>query len=158
MGKIPCKVFEEDSMTYLAALLYGGDFLNNPFIGLWMFLSISAVSLFVVFIPLVTWINSRRKEREAFYKADTFRRVAESSGEGAKAALAMLQEEGRQARIKRRESMKIGGLTNLAVGIALLIFLRALVGNEPVYLCGLIPGFIGVAMLVYALFLAPPVE
>ena len=149
---------QEDSMTYLAALLFDGDFFNNPYIGLWMFLSIGAVSLFVVFIPLVTWIGSRRKEREAYYKAETFRRVAESSGEGAKAALAMLQEEGRQARIKRRESMKIGGLTNLAVGIALLIFLHALVGNEPVYLCGLIPGFIGVAMLVYALFLAPPVE
>jgi len=36
--------------------------------------------------------------------------------------------------------------------------LRALIGNAPVYLCGLIPGLIGVAMLVYALFLAPPVE
>jgi hypothetical protein len=54
--------------------------------------------------------------------------------------------------------MKIGGVINLAVGVALLIFLRALIGNEPVYLCGLIPGFIGVAMLIYALFLAPPIE
>jgi hypothetical protein len=150
--------FEEDSMTNLAMLFGGDEIFTNPDFGMWMFLSIGAVSMFVVFIPLVTWIDSRRKEREAFYKADTFRRVAESSGEGAKAALAMLQEEGRQARIKRRESMKIGGLTNLAVGIALLIFLHALVGNEPVYLCGLIPGLIGVAMLVYVFFMAPPVE
>jgi len=145
-------------MTNLAMLFGGDEIFTNPDFGMWMFLSIGAVSMFVVFIPLVTWIDSRRKEREAFYKADTFRRVAESSGEGAKAALAMLQEEGRQARIKRRESMKIGGLTNLAVGIALLIFLHALVGNEPVYLCGLIPGLIGVAMLVYVFFMAPPVE
>jgi len=144
-------------MTNLAMLFGGDEIFTNPDFGMWMFLSIGAVSMFVVFIPLVTWIDSRRKEREAFYKADTFRRVAESSGEGAKAALAMLQEEGRQARIKRRESMKIGGLTNLAVGIALLIFLHALVG-EPVYLCGLIPGLIGVAMLVYVFFMAPPVE
>jgi hypothetical protein len=158
MGKIPCMAFEEDSMTNLAMLFGGDEIFTNPDFGMWMFLSIGAVSMFVVFIPLVTWIDSRRKEREAFYKADTFRRVAESSGEGAKAALAMLQEEGRQARIKRRESMKIGGLTNLAVGIALLIFLHALVGNEPVYLCGLIPGLIGVAMLVYVFFMAPPVE
>ncbi len=42
--------------------------------GLWLFLSVGAVSLFVVFIPLVSWIDSRRKEREAFYKADTMRR------------------------------------------------------------------------------------
>ena len=58
-------------------------------------------------------------------------------------------------RTKKREGMKIGGLINLAVGVALMIFLRALVGDEPVYLCGLIPGLIGVALLTYALFLAP---
>jgi hypothetical protein len=145
-------------MTNLAMMLYGDEIFNHPEFGLYMFLSIGAVSLFVVFIPLVSWIDSRRKEREAYYKAETFRRVVESTSESAKTALAMLQEEGRQGRIKRREGMKIGGLTNLAVGIALVIFLHALIAGEQVYLCGLIPGFIGIAMLVYALFLAPPIE
>jgi hypothetical protein len=146
-------------MTYLALLHFGGDeIFANPALGLWIFLSIGAVSLFVVFIPAVTWMDNRRKEREAFYKAETFRRVAEASGEGAKAALEMLREEDRLRRVKIREGMKIGGLTNLAVGVALLIFLRALISNQPVYLCGLIPGFIGIAMLVYAYFLAPPLE
>jgi hypothetical protein len=146
-------------MTYLALLHFGSDeIFTNPALGLWLFLSIGAVSLFVVFIPAVTWMDNRRKEREAFYKAETFRRVAEASGEGAKAALEMLREEDRLRRVKVREGMKIGGLTNLAVGVALLIFLRALISNQPVYLCGLIPGFIGIAMLAYAFFLAPPVE
>jgi len=146
-------------MLHLALLhlAFGGPFDNEAF-GLWMFLSIGAVSLFVIFIPTVHYIDARRKEREAYYKAETLRRLAEASGEGAQAALQMLREEDRQARVKVREGMKIGGLINLGVGVALLIFLRALIGNEPVYLCGLIPGFIGVAMLVYALFLAPPVE
>jgi hypothetical protein len=144
---------------HLALSLIGGDeMFTNPAFGLWMFLSIGAVSLFVVFIPLVSWIDSRRKEREAFYKADTFRRVVESTGESAKAALAMLQEEGRQQRIKTREGMKIGGVINLAVGIALVIFLHALIAGEQVYLCGLIPAFIGAAMLVYVFFLSSPVE
>jgi len=146
-------------MTHLLLSVFeNGGIFANPTIGMWMFLSIGAVSLFVVFIPLVSWIDSRRKEREAFYKAETFRRVAESSAEGAKAALEMFREQERQVRTKTREGMKIGGLVNLAVGIALLIFLRALVGNEPVYLCGLIPASVGAALLVYALFLAPPVE
>jgi pilus assembly protein TadC len=146
-------------MLHLALLhlAFGGPFDNEAF-GLWMFLSIGAVSLFVIFIPTVHYIDARRKEREAYYKAETLRRLAEASGEGAQAALQMLREEDRQARVKVREGMKIGGLINLGVGVALLIFLRALIGNEPVYLCGLIPGFIGVAMLTYALFLAPPVE
>jgi hypothetical protein len=130
---------------------------SNGF-GLWMFLSIGAVALFVVFIPVTTWIDSQRKEREAFYKAETVRRLTESSGDGAKAAIELLREQDRMDRSKKREGLKIGGLINLAVGVALMIFLRALVGNEPVYLCGLIPALIGAALLTYALLLAPKPE
>lgn len=130
---------------------------SNGF-GLWMFLSVGAVALFVVFIPLTTWIESQRKEREAFYTAETMRRLSESTGEGARAAVEMMREQARLQEAKKREGMKIGGLVNLAVGIGLMIFLRALVKGEPVYLCGLIPGLIGVALLTYALFLAPKVE
>lgn len=132
---------------------------NTPF-GMWMFLSIGAVALFVVFIPLVSWIDSRRKEREAFYKSETLRRLGESSGEGAKLALDMLHDEARREEIKKREGLKIAGLINLGVGVALVIFLRALIGGgqDSPYLCGLIPGLIGVAMLVYVFFLARPIE
>jgi hypothetical protein len=146
-------------MTNLALhLISGADFPGN--MGVWLFLSVGAVSLFVVFIPLVSWIDSRRKEREAFYKADTVRRLAESSGEGAKAAIQMMREEERLKRIKAREGLKIGGLINVGVGVALIIFLRAMLGGgagSP-YLCGLIPAFVGVAMLAYVVFLAAPLE
>jgi hypothetical protein len=144
-------------MVNLAWIHFGGPFGSEAF-GLWMFLSIGAVALFVVFIPTVSWIDARRKEREAFYKAEMMRRLAESSGDGARAVLDLLHAEDVQKQIKVREGMKIAGLINLAVGIALVIFLRALIGNEPVYLCGLIPGFIGIAMLAYAYFLAAPME
>jgi len=147
-------------MTNLSMLHFGSDeIFTNPQFGLWMFLSIGAVALFVVFIPLVSWIDSRRKEREAFYKADTMRRLAESSGEGARAAIDMLREEDRLRRIKTREGMKIGGLINMAVGIGLGTLLWSIGGNQgSPYLVGLIPGLIGVAMLVYVFFLATPVE
>ena len=146
-------------MTYLALhLINGADFPEN--MGVWLFLSVGAVSLFVVFIPLVSWIDNRRKEREAFYKADTMRRLAEASGEGAKAAIALMREEERLKRIKTLEGLKVGGLINIGVGLALTIFLRAMLGSSQgsPYLCGLIPGLIGVAMLTYSLFLASPVE
>ena len=143
-------------MTNLAMTIFepmGGGF------GLWMFLSIGAVALFVVFIPLTSWIDSQRREREAFYKAETMRRLTESSSEGAKAAIELLREQDRMERTKKREGMKIGGLINIAIGVALMVFLHALVTDgAPVYLCGLIPGLIGVALLAYALFLAPKVE
>lgn len=136
------------------------NFGDDPQMGLWLFLSVGAVCLFVVFIPLVSWIDSRRKEREAFYKADTLRRLAEAPGEGAKAALELLREQDRRERIKKQEGMKIGGLINIGVGLglgALLFQIGGRNGDNP-YLVALIPGLVGVAMLVYVYFLAAPVE
>ncbi len=149
-------------MTHLAFMLFD-DFYG---IGLWMFLSIGAVSLFVVFIPTVHFLDSRRKEREAFYKAETLRRITESSSDGAKAAAELLRDEARREAIKMREGLKIGGLICIGVGVGLIIFLRVLLGSGGVpnggagsaYLCGLIPGFIGVAMLIYVFFMAGPIE
>ncbi len=146
-------------MNHLILQLMSG-FGDPQGMGVWLFLSVGAVSLFVVFIPLVTWIDNRRKEREAFYKADTMRRLAESSGEGAQAAIQLMREEERLKAIKTLEGLKIGGVINIGVGVGLLIFLRVMLGGgtgSP-YLCGLIPGFIGLAMLSYAMFLARPVE
>jgi hypothetical protein len=143
-------------MTHLAISLFGNDEVFGNF-GLWAFLSVGAVALFAIFIPVVSWIDSRRKERESFYKAETIRRVAEASPDGAKATVDLLREQDRLSRIKAREGLKIGGVINMGVGIGLIIFLRALVGPQ-VALCGLIPGFIGVGMLVYVYVLASPVE
>lgn len=126
--------------------------------GLWIFLAVGAVALFGIFLPITTWIESRRKEREAFYKAETFRRVAEAPGDGGNTALQLLREQERIKRIKAREGLKIGGLINVGVGLGLVIFLRALIGTQPVYLCGLIPAFIGVAMIVYVYGMASPIE
>ena len=146
-------------MMHLAGLVFGGDETFTNF-GLWLFLSIGAVALFVVFIPLTTWVESRRKEREAFYKAETFRRLAEASGEGAKAALELMREEAKQRGIRKLEGLKVGGVINICVGVSLIVFLRVLIGggNGSPFLCGLIPGLIGVGMLVYVYALAKPVE
>jgi hypothetical protein len=146
-------------MIHLAALLFGPDEVFSNF-GLWAFLSVGAVALFAVFIPLVTFIDSRRKEREAYYKAETFRRLAEASGDGAKAAMELMREEGRQKQIKTIEGLKIAGLVNLFIGVALTIFLRSLVGggSGSPWLCGLMPAMVGIAMLIYVFAMARPVE
>ena len=126
--------------------------------GLWMFLSIGAVALFVVFIPVTTWIDSQRREREAFYRAEMVRRLTESSGEGVKAAVELVREQDRLERAKKHEGIKIGGLVNIGVGVALIVFLHMLIPNEAVFMCGLIPAFIGVALLTYVFLLAKPAE
>ena len=144
-------------MLHLILSNFGGDELfANPNFGMWMFLSIGAVALFAVFIPLVTWIGSRQKEREAFYRAETFRRLAEASGEGAKAALAVLRQEDVLRSIRAREGMKIAGLICVGVGSALIVLLWS--QHDPSFLVGLIPAIVGIALLVYALILAPPID
>ena len=80
-------------MTHLGVLLFGSEEVFGSF-GLWAFLTISAVALFAVFIPLVTWMENRRKERDAFYKSEMIRRVAEASGDGAKATVELLKKHG----------------------------------------------------------------
>jgi hypothetical protein len=143
-------------MTHLVMALFGSEEVFGSF-GMWAFLSIGAVALFGIFIPVTSWIDSRRKEREQFYKAETIRRVAEASPDGAQATVNLLREQDRLNRLKAREGLKIGGVINIGVGIGLVLFLRALTGPQ-VALCGLIPGFIGVGMLVYVYVLASPIE
>jgi peptidoglycan/LPS O-acetylase OafA/YrhL len=128
--------------------------------GLWLFLAVGAVALFGIFLPLTTWMEHRRKEREAFYRAETFRRISESSGEGAKAAVELLREEGRREQIRKIEGLKIGGIITLGVGIAMIVFMSFLPGHDrgAPGLVGLVPAFVGAAMLIYVYFLASPIQ
>lgn len=152
-------------LTHLVLALLGGVDLNGP-AGNFLFLSVGAIALFGIFLPIATWVESRRKEREAYYRAETLRRMTEASGEGAKATLELLREEERIKVRKTREGLKIGGLICVGTGVALMFYLHALLGPNgvdhgaagPVYLSGLIPTLIGVAMLVYVYFMAAPVE
>jgi hypothetical protein len=127
----------------------------GPFGGsaaVFLFLSVGAVALFS-FVAVASWADARRKEREAYYRSETLKKIAESQGAGA--VLDLLREEQKQAVTKRREGLKLGGVVNIAIGVGLMVFLGGLIQDERIYLVGLIPLFIGVALLGYVLFLAP---
>ncbi len=143
-------------MAHLVLQILFGDTEVFESSGLWLFLSVGAVALFGIFLPITTWMEHRRKEREAFYKSETIRRIAEAPGEGGNAAVQLLREQERIAGMKTREGLKIGGIINVGVGLGVTIFLYALLHGKPVFLCGLIPALIGVAMLVYVYVLAEP--
>jgi Flp pilus assembly protein TadB len=143
-------------MTYLAVAPGGPEDIFESF-GLWVFLSVGAVALFGVFLPITTWLEARRKEREAYYKAETMRRVTESSTDGGKASIEYLREVNRMAQFRTIEGLKIGGVIMIAIGIGVVTLLWFVAGHE-LAACGLVPGLIGVAMLVYVYMLAPRVE
>jgi hypothetical protein len=130
---------------------------QGPF-WIFLFLSVGAASLFG-FLAVAAWSEARRQERESYYKNDMLKKLAEMQTSGAAAALEYLNTERQAAAIRRvqkqREGFALGGLINAAVGIGLMVFLRAIVHDEPVFYVGLIPTLIGVALLIYTYLLAP---
>ncbi len=115
---------------------------------------VGSIALFS-FLSVAAWSDARRKEREEYYRNETLKKIAESSGEGAKAAIELLREQNKTVTKRRLEGLKLGGLITAVVGIGVMALLHGLVNDEPVYLAGLIPLLIGLALLTYTFLLAP---
>ena len=115
---------------------------------------VGSIALFS-FLGVASWSDARRKEREAYYTTEALKKIAESSGDGAKSAVDYFREQEKSRRGRRLEGMKLGGLVTTAVGIGVMLLLRGLEHEEPVYLAGVIPLLIGAALLIYAFALVP---
>jgi len=135
----------------LAMMMDGFGF--GPDVAVFFFLAIGAIALFT-FLSVATWAGTRQAEREAYYKAEMLKKIAEIGGER-NPAIEYLREQERIASAKRLGGYKIGGLINVGVGIAVMLLLHGLVRSVPVYLTGTIPLFVGLALLAYALWFAP---
>lgn len=128
----------------------------EPSVWVFIFLAVSAVALFS-FLGVNSWSDARRKERESYYKNDMLKKLADAQGPGANSALEILREEARLGAIRKREGLRVGGTVVMATGLGLLIFLRALIPEEPIYLCGLMVLLIGGALYggSYMVILSP---
>jgi len=119
-----------------------------------LFLGIASVALFS-FLAVAAWSKARRQEREAYYRSETVKKIAETPSTAVNSALELLREQDKIAARKTREGVRLGGLVTTAVGIGLFPLLWGIEPREPVYLVGLIPLLIGVALLTYGYLLAP---
>ena len=122
-----------------------------------LFIPIVSIICVFTFISIASWADARRKEREAYYKSETLKKIAESQGAGATSALELMREEERISVRKQREGQRMGGLVAVAVGIALTSFLWFILdqADKGVALVGLFPMLSGVALLFYSYVLAP---
>jgi len=125
-----------------------------PEVAVMMVPIVGSIALFS-FLAVASWSDARRREREAYYTSETLKKIADSSGEGAKAAIDLIQQQSRDVTMRRLEGLKIGGLVTAATGIGVMALLHGLVSEEPVYLAGLIPLLVGAALLIYVFALAP---
>jgi uncharacterized membrane protein (GlpM family) len=127
------------------------EFMNLFTLPMALFLAVAATGMWA-FVAVVTWADIRRKEREAYYRHELLKKITEMPGEN---GLALLREDERNSAERRRENIKLGGLITSAVGLALMLFLRAFETSGRAYLVGLIPLFVGFALLIYSYVLAP---
>jgi len=114
-----------------------------------LFLSVAALGMWT-FVAVAAWSDSRRREREAYYRSETLKKFAEMPAE---TGIAMIREYEKTSTRHRRERIKVGGMASLATGIGLMAFLHAIA--DTVYLVGSIPFFVGIALLAYSYLLAP---
>jgi hypothetical protein len=117
-----------------------------------LLLSVIVVSFFS-FFAVAVWSDARRKEREAYYRSETLKKLAE--GTGGTSAITFLREEDRLATRRRKEGMKVGGLITAVVGVGFMVFLGVVEREHGVWVLGLMPLGIGLALLLYAYVLAP---
>jgi hypothetical protein len=122
------------------------DAFAGPETMVFVFLAVGAVALFSM-ISVAVWSGARQKEREAYYKNDMLKKLADSQGAGANSALELMREEARISTVRMKQGLQLGGLITAAAGLGVLIFLRVLLGpDQGVYLCGLIPLLVGMAL------------
>jgi hypothetical protein len=128
---------------------------NSPTLGI-VALALVLTGLFS-FMSVFVWALQRRREREAYYRSETLRRFSETGGNARQVLLEALQEDERHAGSRRLEACKLAGVITLAVGIAMMIFIKAVTAQsiEPSYLVGLIPVSVGLSLLLYVYVLAP---
>jgi len=107
------------------------------------------------FFAVASWVHARRREREAFYRSEVLKKLAETGAEGSSAALEMFREEQRSADRNRLETQRLGGLILAAGGVSVMALLRGVATNESAWLSGLIPALVGAVLLIYSYGLAP---
>ena len=124
--------------------------------GIFTMVAVAIIAVFTV-ATVSVWSENRRKEREAFHKHETYRKLIDQPGEAADAILAMMRQEKKEKEDSVIWSLKLGGLITTAAGLGLGVFLFFLDPDEgePIYLVGLIPLLVGAAMSLYAFVLAP---
>jgi hypothetical protein len=103
------------------------------------------------FLAVTAWASSQRDQREMKYRYELYQRMVEHPGPEANVVRALLERDIARRQAAEIADKRMGGFVTLAVGIGLGTFLYYLVPHKPVYLVGLVPGLVGVVILIGAL-------
>ena len=107
---------------------------------------IAIISTFT-FIGVLAWTKHRRSERQAYYRHELVKQMAEKA-DSENQLLAFMREEAKSVQIQRRQGLMVAGLITLAVGIGYMIAFQWI--DDEIWMIGAIPALIGVAMFAGA--------
>jgi hypothetical protein len=106
---------------------------------------------FFSWLAVTGWAKQRRREREAFYRDETEKRLLDKGQASVEQILKVRNQQERVRWLQRREGLKLGGLVTTAVGFGIIVGLPMIEGTEQRLAgAGAIPLAIGLALLLYA--------
>lgn len=119
----------------------------------WIFLAVAAASMFGVGAVAI-WSENRRGERESLYKFELMKKLAEQPSDAAERVLQFMRDEERKKEDRKRAvarvGQRLGGTITLLVGMVLMMFLWHLVPAKPIWMVGLFPLCVGLALLTFS--------
>ncbi|MFQ5349216.1 MAG: hypothetical protein ACE5EG_02095 [Thermoanaerobaculia bacterium] len=121
----------------------------------WTVFMIPVVAIICVFtfVSVATWAENRRKEREAYYRAETYQKMLDGSPESAETVRQLIREAEERHEVRRKENLKLGlklgGLITTVAGLGVGVFLRYLIPDEPIWMVCIIPVLIGPVLALY---------
>jgi len=91
-----------------------------------------------------------RRDRRLHYREEMIKKLSVLPGATAESVLAYVREEEKKVDLRRREGLRLGGMITSAAGIALMVSLYYVIPDMPVYLVGLLPTLVGLALISFA--------
>jgi hypothetical protein len=131
-------------------------------VAMFWFIGAVVVALFA-FLSVASWAGIRAEERKTVERYALLRKVAEQPGESARLVLERLRAEDesaaerRAARQARQRLEKIqAGVVLIVVGLGLAVMLETVGDQRGLWTVGLIPGLVGVVLMLFTWFSRPP--
>jgi len=121
---------------------------------LWALVPVAGSIALFSFLAVATWAEQRRKERESYYRYEFRKNLVDAGKMDANDVRDLIHYEQQTQMYKSRQSSIVGGFVLLGVGAGMLLGLRW-IPEDGLWMVGYIPLFIGIALTVYALFVAP---
>jgi len=109
---------------------------------------VGSIALFG-FLAVATWADSRRKEREAFFRHELLKKLAENPSSNADQVMQLLRQEETDRMERMRNGIRLGGWVTLGAGIGVMVLIAQLVRVSGLWAVGAIPALVGAALLLH---------